>query len=166
MKRTAPTKTQILSIPLIIGIILIVFGARFILLAEATKDWQKIDATVTKVNLIKTTSSTSTTTSKQKKFDISVLYRYQVNGKQYQSDKYSYGDGKTVKSRLKNKLVAQQWLQKSPYQTDNEISIYYNPKKPQQAVIKTGSNIWTFIPLIIGLLITLLFAFILWRVKK
>jgi hypothetical protein len=155
-----------LSIPIIFGVVLCVFGGQFVLKAQATKNWPTTAATITQVNLTETTSSTSTTTSKQKKVDISVLYRYQVNSKQYQSDKYSYGEGKTVKSRLKNKLAAQQWLEKSPYQTGNEISIYYNPNSPQQAVIRAGTNIWTFVPFIIGLLITMVFSVILWRVKK
>ncbi len=155
-----------LLIPLIIGLVLVLSGLKFILLAQQTKDWQKTSATVTKINLIETTSSTSTTTSKQKTVDVSILYHYQVNGKPYQSDKYSYGEGKTVKSRLKNRTQAQQWLENSPFQKGNKISIYYNPEKPQQAVIKTGASMWTFVPFIIGLLLTLVFAIILWRVKQ
>ena len=155
-----------LSIPLFIGVVMTVFGARFILLAQSTKEWRKTQAVITQVNLIETTGSTSTTTNKQKTIDVSVLYRYQVNGKQYQHDKYSYGGGKNIKSRLKNHTAAQQWLHASPYIKGNEISIYYNPGNPQQAVIKTGLNIWTFVPLIGGLFVTFIFAFILWRVKK
>jgi hypothetical protein len=155
-----------IRIPLVFGVVLMVFGSKFVLQAQATKSWQQTQGFISQVNLIASTSSTSTTSSKQKTIDISVVYRYQINGKDYQSDKYSYGDGKTAKSRLKNKITAQHWLENSPYQTGNEINIYYNPKNPQQAVIKTGASIWTFIPLLIGILLTVVFLIILWRIKR
>lgn len=160
IQNPAPTKKLMLSIPLIIGVVLIVFGSQFILLAQQTKDWQKTQATLTQINLIETRSSSNSTTSKQTTFEVSVVYQYQVQDQNYQSDKYSYGDGSTVKSRLKNRSTAQLWLDNSPYHKGNKISIYYNPQDPKVAVIKTGANIWTYIPLIVGLLITVIFGLI------
>jgi hypothetical protein len=161
IQNPAPTKKLMLSIPLIIGVVLIVFGSKFILMAQQTKDWQKTEATVTKINLIETRSSSNSTTSKQTTFEVSVLYQYQVQGQHYQSEKYSYGDGTIIKSRLKNRTIAQQWLDNSPYQKGNKISVYYDPKDHKTAVIEVGANIWTFIPLIVGLFFTVIFGLIL-----
>ena len=161
MNRPAYSINNMLFIPLIIGLVLVFFGGRFILLAEQTKNWQKTQATITQINLIESRSSSNSTTSKQTTFEISILYQYKVRGQQYQSDKYSYGDGSTIKSRLKNRSTAQQWLDDSGYQKDNEISIYYDPKDPKTAIVKAGASIWTFIPLIAGLFFTVIFSLIL-----
>ncbi len=161
MRRPAYSINNMLFIPLIIGLVLVFFGVRFILLAQQTRDWQKTEATVTKINLIETRSSSNSTTSKQTTFEVSALYQYQVHGQHYQSEKYSYGDGAIIKSRLKNRFIAQQWLDNSPYQKGNKISIYYDPKDPKTAVIETGANIWTFIPLIVGLFFIVIFGLIL-----
>ena len=161
VKTPAYSKTAMLSIPLVFGLVLVVFGARFILQAQASNDWPQTQAVITKIGLIETSSSTNTTTSKQKTIDVSVLYRYQVNNKYYQSDKYSLGEGSTLKSRLKNRVLAQKWLDNSPYKKGHKISIYYDPKDPKTAIIKTGASIWTFIPLIAGLFFTAVFGLIL-----
>ncbi len=166
MKTSVYLKKTILGIPLVFGLVLIVFGIKFVLQAQSTKYWQQTQAIITQVNLVETTSSTSTTTSKQKSIAVSVVYRYQVNGKKYQSDKYRYGEGKTIKSRLKNRTQAQQFLAHSPYQKGREIKVYYNPNNPQQAVIKTGPSFWTYTPLIFGLFISSVFAVILWRISR
>ena len=165
MKTPAYSKTAILSIPIIIGVVLCVFGGQFVLKAQKTKNWQQTMATIARINLTETISSSSATNSKNT-FDISVSYHYQDKDKQYLSNKFSFGEGKTVKSRLKNKLIAQQWLASSPYKKGNKLNIYYDPENPQQAVIKTGASIWTFVPLIIGLILTSVFVLIFWRSKR
>jgi len=162
MKKRAYTKKQIFILPLFFGIVLIVFGSRFIYLAQATQNWPQTKAVISRIKLIDSISSTS----KQKTTDISVFYHYQVKGQNYQSNTYNYGNGTTVNSRLKNRTAAHQWLQQSPYQKGHEIQVFYNPNNPEQAVIKTGANLWTFVPLFIGLGISVLFSFFLWRTTR
>lgn len=147
-----------LTIPLCFGIVLVLFGTRIIFLAEESKDWQQTSAMITDINLVETTSSN---TNNENPIDISLVYQYQVDKQEYQSNKYSYSDGKTVKSRLENKNAAQLWLKNSVYKVGQKISIYYNPSNPSQAVIKTGSSIWTFIPFPVGIFLCLLFGIII-----
>ena len=74
-----------------------------------------------------------------------VLYEYYVNGERYTSDQITKGviwwDGLYDWAKRRN----------LEYQPGNNVTVYYNPKHPKDAVLETAFEAYTFIYLFIGI---------------
>ncbi|HQO58006.1 MAG TPA: DUF3592 domain-containing protein [Candidatus Omnitrophota bacterium] len=72
-----------------------------------------------------------------------VRYEYTVNGVQYSSDKISFGEYRTH-----NRGPAQATADRYPPQV--EVVVYYNPDKPEEAVLEPGKRGGIVIIFIVG----------------
>lgn len=78
-----------------------------------------------------------------------VTYRYEVAGTPYEGTKISaksYGTGNREEIQ---KIVDQ-------YQRAPEVSVYYNPQKPEISLLQTGVGFVSFLPIIIGTLMVVI----------
>ncbi|HUX97523.1 MAG TPA: DUF3137 domain-containing protein [Bacteroidales bacterium] len=82
-----------------------------------------------------------------------ITYKYQVEGIEYQSSNYT-------SSREEGELV---WVNDlvSKYPANTDVTVYYNPKKPGDAVIAPGIQHGEMVMTIFPLVITLLLSFLL-----
>ncbi|HOY09751.1 MAG TPA: DUF3592 domain-containing protein [Candidatus Omnitrophota bacterium] len=72
-----------------------------------------------------------------------VRYEYSVNGVQYSSNKISFGEYRTH-----NRGPAQATVDRYPPQA--EVVVYYNPDKPEEAVLEPGKTGGIVILFIVG----------------
>lgn len=72
-----------------------------------------------------------------------VVYEYYVNGNRMQSDQLAFG------GRLQNSEKRAQKIIEN-YPAGKNVPVYYNPKKPAQAVLVTGNVAGAYIMLVIG----------------
>lgn len=95
--------------------------------------------------------------TEQKKFDpardyyYEVIYAYEVDGTVIQGRKYAIGQfspGKVHGSPEKAREEA-----RTDFPVGHEVTVYYNPADPYDAVLKAGINSVTHIPLYLGLFI-------------
>ena len=78
---------------------------------------------------------------------LKVTYRYTINGTSYTGDRYKYGKKYFFWSDTAGE-IARETLPKG-----TEVSVYYNPQHPEQAVIEQGIGLdcyWWFIFAIIA----------------
>ena len=87
-----------------------------------TGDWRPVDGVVL--------SSSVTTGSENDVYCLNVRYEYNVDGTTYQGDKVSFSSEKNCNSWSKN---ADQ-----DYPKGEEITVYYNPDNPSEAVLNNG----------------------------
>ncbi len=62
-----------------------------------------------------------------------ILFKYQVNGKKFESDKYTLSKNSTSKKKWSEGIVAR-------YKENTEHSCYYNPKKPEECVLNRDKS--------------------------
>lgn len=88
-----------------------------------------------------------------------ISYKYRINSQDYSSDRYSLF---TTESKDQNDIAD---LLKG-YQDSMEIIIYYNPDKPQEAVIKQESSlVLSYVFISLGLFMGILAAVLLFLPK-
>ena len=98
-------------------------------------------------------SRSSSTGSKGTKttYSASVDYQYEVNDKQYYNNTVSYkGDDASYSGAMR---VHQR------YPINSEVSVYYNPAKPEVSVLDPGIGNWNFFLIILPLVVWFLFFF-------
>ncbi|WP_371804452.1 DUF3592 domain-containing protein [Candidatus Lokiarchaeum ossiferum] len=106
-----------------------------------TKDWQATDAIV----LSSTLQSTLSSTSRSKYlYRAEIIYEYVVNNHTYTSDLYYYTSGDAyTNDRMKWSDIV------SEYSVGMNITVYFNPEDPSEAVIMQGPSPDNVIALII-----------------
>jgi len=73
-----------------------------------------------------------------KSYAIDAIYEYQVDGNTYQGKKVSPW---VLVASHNARFVLQKQLSRIEVGPGNEVSVYYNPNKPSQAVLITPSNL-------------------------
>jgi hypothetical protein len=85
-----------------------------------------------------------------------IRYEYHVNGRRYESGKISYkGYGSTNADRASGTL--------EKYKSVSQVTVYYNPRNPKEAVLDPGINWICLLPLPFSLFLLLLLLFLLTR---
>lgn len=140
---------------IIIAIILLVAGLAMFIYSiwrnwkiSQINSWPKVDATVinvlTKVedrgsDVYVDAGNITVENANKMRFKPTVMYVYQVNGKEYQSNKLVYSQPETFNAAQTKYLVGEL----APGST---ISVYVNPKNPGESYIYNGiSNYWGII---------------------
>jgi hypothetical protein len=113
---------------------------------KASRDWPSVEGQVTIATVeMKTESDDDGTTTK---YSPRVVYTYAIAGQQYTSDQVVPGARlwHTSRARAEAKLA---------YQTGQQVTVYYNPNKPDQAVLEAGATRGAWGMLAIGVVITI-----------
>lgn len=135
-----------------IGLFMLVRGFIDFRTSKASRDWpsvtgQVVVATV-EMKVDSDADGTSTTYSPQ------VVYTYSVLGQQYTSDQVVIGAKRQYASRARAEA-------KLAYQPGQQVTVYYNPDKPAQAVLEVGATRGAWGTLAIGIVFTILGAIVL-----
>ena len=128
---------------IVIGLCMIWRGIQTIKTAIETKKWL-----YTLGEIVRSDVSESDDDDGKKFYTPVVEYTYSVNGCQYKGNTILIGANLSDYRRAKPQKVA------SKYVTNQKISVYYNPNKPQISVIETGLHKTTFFELFFGILWT------------
>ena len=81
-------------------------------------------------------------------YSANIHYTYIVNNREYSGSRVSHGDLSTSDSRDAAKIVAR-------YPAEEQVSVYYDPSDPAQAVLATGFTSGLLLPLGLGTIFTL-----------
>lgn len=119
------------------GVFLVVFSLRSKKRAGDSQSWPSTTGRISSAS-IKESTSTDDDGSVSVAFYPAVEYNYQVNDVRYTGRRLSFG-GIQARSSRKPAMAA---LERYP--EDAEVTVYYNPAKPEDAVLerKAGSFTW------------------------
>jgi hypothetical protein len=132
---------------ILIGAVLSIFGVFFLRTAFASYGWPSAPGTVQAINASLYRSEYG---GNRRTYVYQVTYSYAVNEIAYTGDRYSLGEGPTA-SRPYDTAREAERAGKEAYPPGSEIPVYYDPQTPTAAVLKRGTNIGTYAPLIMGL---------------
>jgi hypothetical protein len=113
--------------------------------SKASRDWPSVEGQVNVATVeMKTEHDEDGTTTS---YSPQVVYTYSVAGQQYTSDQVIVGarSWHTSRARAEAKLA---------YQTGQQVTVYYNPNKPSQAVLEVGATRGAWGMLAIGIVFT------------
>ncbi len=129
MEKSTLGSLLIALVMLLAGIGLIMLGRNASKKAKASQSWPTTQGVVVAVSIKATTDNDGNDT-----YTPIVRYRYEVNGKTYESQRLAFG-GQTSFS---NNFEAEDFLKS--YQENAPVTVYYNPANPSEAVLDTSTS--------------------------
>ncbi|MCE9615315.1 MAG: DUF3592 domain-containing protein [Lentisphaerae bacterium] len=121
--------TMLASLPfLAIGIVFIMHGAWRMHLADASMGWPNVKGTIVSSDVTEGTALDGAS-----KYYPHITFRYVVDGLTYESDQYTFGQRSSM-----NELYAQGLV--DGFARNSEATVYYNPDRPEQAVLQVGDS--------------------------
>ena len=122
------------GIPLVAGVLLMLLCGRTLHVARDTATWPSTSGTITQAEFI---PGSHGMTADITRFE----YRYTVGVTAYKGGKVSWGDTRSSGWNL--------------YTAGQEVSVFFNPERPEQAVLQTGTDRWTYVQFGVGVLLSL-----------
>jgi hypothetical protein len=114
--------------------------------SKASRDWPPVEGQVNVATVeMKTESDEDGTTTS---YSPRVVYTYAIAGQQYTSDQVVVGARRWHSSQARAEA-------KLAYQTGQQVTVYYNPNKPAQAVLEAGATRGARGMLAIGIVFTI-----------
>jgi hypothetical protein len=129
-----------------IGLFLIIRGFLDLRTSRASGDWPSVEGQVTIATIDRKTEHDEDETTI--KYSPRVVYTYSVSGQAYTSDQVIVGGRHwhTSRARAEAKLA---------YQSGQRVTVYYNPSRPDQAVLEAGATRGAWGTLAIGAVFTI-----------
>ncbi len=112
--------------------------------ARASLNWPVIQGTVVKSEV----KTTSTSGESGYQYFANIRYRYKDKKKDYTSDKIIVGSYSSNSSKRAEKLTRQ-------YKKGSNVNVYYNPERPDNAVLIPGGTILIYVPFGFGIIATI-----------
>jgi len=144
-------RTVFLPILLIGGLALaLVVGPMELFEASKYRAWPTVDGSIVHTNINESLGPEGP------QFRPVIQYRYQVDGRQYESDVVSSGDAKTFAERSDAEALLEE------VSGDGTPLVHFNPERPEQAVLSLESRASAWAILLAGVLLLIGAAWV-WR---
>jgi len=131
----------------LVGVVTVISSARSMRQAGRSESWPGVQGRIIESRVDKRTEVDYDSPADRTAYIPVVRYTYSLQGKEYTGDRIAFG----VKNRNPN--PASEVVNRYP--VDKQVMVYYNPEKPEQAVLEQASGSgW----LQIGIGIVLFFA--------
>jgi hypothetical protein len=128
---------------IVLGVGFSIWGYGVMRKARASLEWPVKQGTVLKSEV----RSTSTSGQSGYQHSANIQYKYTVNNKTYSSDKVIAGSYSSNSARSAEKLTRQ-------YKKGSNVKVYYDPERPDNAVLVPGGTILIYVPLGFGIIAT------------
>ena len=133
-----------------LGIAISVWGAVLLTRAKASVSWPSVEGKIIAAS-VKTQTATPSggrTRATSRTYKANVSYEYSVGGTRYSSDKVSFGEYGDSDPEHARGIVGR-------YPAGKTVQVYYNPEKPDVAVLEPGASWSSYVPLGVGILFAL-----------
>ncbi|HDS08103.1 MAG TPA: DUF3592 domain-containing protein [Bacteroides sp.] len=115
----------------LIGLVMIVSALLSMYKARKTEFWRQATGKVLESDVAKNIRSTGGNT-KTTTYRPEICYNYQVDDQEYVSDRIGVTGSYSSSSPAKAYRIT------TKYPVDKEVTVYYDPNKPDQSVLETG----------------------------
>ncbi|MBN1316445.1 MAG: DUF3592 domain-containing protein [Anaerolineales bacterium] len=116
-----------------LGVFLIVYSVRSRKKAEASQTWPSATGRITEAEIKESTSTDDDDVTRVTYYP-AVRYEYQVDDQVYTGKRISFGGIVSSSSRSKAETEL------ARYPVDGEVTVYYNPEKPEEAVLEQKAS--------------------------
>lgn len=132
----------------ILGMIVIVVALFDLYRAFASRSWSATQGVITLSDARIVSAVAETRKPLATKNQVSFYYDYTVNGENHLGSRILFGD--TFTSMI-SFLAAKNMVEK--YKEGQQVTIYYNPSKPQDSVLEPGAKWQAYASLVFGIVL-------------
>ncbi len=154
MDQATPPKNSLIGglIILVIGLGLIAYNGYNIYRSSISGSWPSVKGTVQSSSVKRINRA-----KKSDRYQVNIVYKYEVEGKSYNGSRVRFGEQPDT-SMEADSIVAK-------YPVKSEVTVYYQPGNPEEAVLETSISI-NFITLLLAPLIVLFGLYLLYSSLK
>lgn len=154
MKLNVPVKLMLLIMGLsftAIGVLLgPVFGKPILDQAKASEQWPQTDGEILESELETRKGEEGGTL-----YSAHVVYRYALDGGEFESNRIWFGGDYATSDRSEMFEIVKQ------YPVGKQVTVYYSPDKPSEAVLMPGAYLSSYILYVIGMVLMVVGAILL-----
>jgi hypothetical protein len=110
----------------VLGVSLLYYSLNRLMLINQSQNWAEASGLVISSKVCRSEGIKSTS------YSPNIVYRYEVNGKDYESKQITFGFVKGDESEAIEKV--------SLYSAGSQVKVYYNPSSPEQSCLETGGS--------------------------
>jgi hypothetical protein len=150
-----PTRSQMYIILgaaiflLLAGAALVIFGVVFVRDATASANWPTTTGRVQNVR-VTWDNVGSSGPPVVREYYYAVTYAYTVEGERYTGTRYSLGGGSNAAGRTFDTEDEARTAAAAAYRVGQDLAVSYDPAMPAEAVLQTGVQAGTYVPLVLG----------------
>jgi len=122
--------------------------------AKASVNWPKVEGTITESDM--KTRQEMKNNEQRDMYEALIEFAYKVGEKEYKSRNVEFGGGGESSSRSSIKEVVDR------YPMGKKVDVFYNPEKPDEAVLVPGVSLTSYTPVGAGVLIAITGLVLLW----
>ena len=149
---------------IVLGAILIFFGIVMLKDAYASRKWPTVEGKVQGIR-VRSERTSRTTSSRKRSYYFEITYTYMVDNQMYTGNRFSLGAGPRASKKFSLEEDARAEAHKQ-YPLRSTVTVYYEPGNPKSAVLESGANWGTYVPLLLGVLFLPAGLFFLWITRK
>lgn len=144
---------------LVVGLILLVIGARQLYQGEQSKAWPTVQGKIAVAELGKRVDRDSDNSTVSTTYSADISYDYIVDDVAYVNGDLHFGSVSSSDPSSARRLLQR-------YPVGKVVTVYYNPAQPQQAVLEPGIAGVTWILPVIGLIFAVVGTGFTWGVLR
>jgi Protein of unknown function (DUF3592) len=144
---------------LLVGLILLAIGARQIYQGQQSEHWPTVTGKIAVAELGKHIDRDSDNTTSSTTYSADISYDYLVDDVAYVNSAVHFGS-----LNSSDPSVARRLLQRYP--VGKQVTVYYNPARPQQAVLEPGIQGSTWVLPGLGLIFSLVGSGLTWGLLR
>lgn len=128
-------------IVLVLGVIVLLFVGRSILLGRRSRSWPTVVGTILGSSL-QVNQSTDDNGSTTTTYGVALRFKYSVSGQEYQGARRTFTDVSTSSRRRAEQILAR-------YPQGGSVTVYYDPDNPSSCALEpgVGGTIYVFLAL-------------------
>ena len=134
----------------LIGVGFAIWGGMQVVEARSATSWTETQGEIVSSEVIHTTSTSQTSKTKWY-YQAEIKYRYEVDGLEYVADRLDFG---TYKHKYKSEVYPVGTTNRYP--VGKNVTVYYDPVDPEQAVIDREVKLNTYTGLLVGIITTII----------
>ncbi len=133
----------------LIGLYFTIFGVTFLIDGFAVGRWPNVEGKIVnvKVRTYNVSKSRGVSSGDNKTYYPNISYSYEVNGMQFNSERYKLGETfDSFKTKPEARAAAKKFI------VDEPITVFYDPDDPSSSVLNNTYSWPVFMPIVLGLL--------------
>lgn len=133
---------------IVLGAVLIFFGILMLKDAYASRKWPTVEGKVQGIR-VRSERTGRTTSSRKRSYYFEISYTYMVDSQMYTGNRFSLGAGPRASKKFSHEEDARAEAHKQ-HPFGSTIPVYYEPGNPESAVLESGANWGSYVPLLLG----------------
>ncbi|MEZ5442385.1 MAG: DUF3592 domain-containing protein [Lysobacterales bacterium] len=148
----------------LLGVVVLLIGLYLAWLGWRSQDWPSVAGVVDTVQVQQSKGGSASAAQRQPSWHVQLRYRYDVDGRSRVGERYSFTRGVRASDDYPDEALAR--AAAAGWTVGKPLPVYYDPLRPDEAVLERGIGPASFIPAGLGVGLMLLGLLLGWWQRR